>query len=219
MFHGLDKEIGTMIFETAMKDAPTTLRKNSEEIERLNKVHREKEELIAKSRLESANEDYIHAVYYLSMYTSLACWKGDKRVVTKELGKLSSESAKYHALKENILIRVKGCGWEWAKHQWSKNGRKYTIKELTDHLRLSSRKRKGMTSHPSHRLISPQRVSLPVLGTQTSNVASLDETYVANVDELKKRAERIRWKRESKGQGAVCTLSRNHSADLILMIW
>jgi hypothetical protein len=104
MFHGLDKDIGTMIFETAMKDAPTTLCKNSEAIERLNKVRREKEELIAKRHLESANEDYIDAVYYLSIYTSLACWKGDKRVVTKELGKLSSESAKYNALKENILI-------------------------------------------------------------------------------------------------------------------
>ena len=64
--------------------------------------------------LEGANEDFINAVYYLSMYNSLACWKGDKQEITKELGKLSSESVKYDALKENILIQVKGCGWEWA---------------------------------------------------------------------------------------------------------
>jgi hypothetical protein len=192
MFHGLDKDIGTMIFEAAMKDAPATLRKNSEAIERLNKVRREKEELIAKRRLENANEDYVDAVYYLSMYNSLACWRGDKRVVTKELGKLSSESAKYHALKENILIRVKGCGWEWAKHQWSKNGRKYTVKELADHLRFIIQKEKRYDIPLEPPFDIPQRVSLPVLGTQTSNVALLDGKYVADVDELKKRAERTR---------------------------
>ena len=172
-----------------MKDAPTTLCKNSEAIERLNKVRREKEELIAKRRLESANEDHIDAVYYLSMYNSLACWRGDKRVVTKELGKLSSESAKYHALKENILIRVKGCGWEWAKHQWSKNGRKYTVKELADHLRFIIQKEKRYDIPLEPPFDIPQRVSLPVLGTQTSNVALLDGKYVADVDELKKRVE------------------------------
>ena len=47
--------------------------------------------LVAKSHLEGANEDFIDAVFYLSMYNSLACWKGDKKEATKELGKLSSD--------------------------------------------------------------------------------------------------------------------------------
>ena len=44
---------------------------------------------------------------------------------------------------------------------------------------------------PSEPLFNiPQRINLPVLGTKTSNVSSLDGKYVADIDELKKRAEK-----------------------------
>ena len=84
------------------------------------------------------------------------------------------------------------CGSEWVKHQWSKNGRKYTVKELADHLRFIIEKEKTckIPSEPPFNI--PQRMNLPVLGTQTSNVESLDGKYVADVDELKKRAEKTR---------------------------
>jgi hypothetical protein len=85
--------------------------------------------------MENATEEYIEGLYYHRMYVSPACWKDDHRYVTRELRKLTSESAKYHALKENIMIRVKGFGWEWCRHQWSKDGRKYTVEELANHLR------------------------------------------------------------------------------------
>ena len=85
--------------------------------------------------MENATEEYIEGLYYHRMYFSPGCWKDDHRYVTRELRKLTSESAKYHALKENIMIRVKGFGWEWCRHQWSKDGRKYTVEELANHLR------------------------------------------------------------------------------------
>ena len=58
--------------------------------------------------MENATEEYIEGLNYHRMYFSPACWKDDHRYVTRELRKLTSESAKYHALKENIMIRVKG---------------------------------------------------------------------------------------------------------------
>ena len=63
-----------------------------------------------------ASEDYIEAIYYHRMYDSMACWKGSASRVNEGLKKLRSKMAKYDALKENIMIQVKGFGWEWAKH-------------------------------------------------------------------------------------------------------
>ena len=54
----------------------------------------------------------------IAMYDSDACVKGDSKLVTSMLRKLSSKAAKYRFLKSNINIRVKGFGWTWAHHAW-----------------------------------------------------------------------------------------------------
>ena len=103
--------------------------------------------MLQEESLKKASEDYINELYYFRMGNSDACWKGDPRVVAKELGKLKSEAAKYHAIKENIMIRVKGYGWEWCKHPWSKNGHKYTVAELASHLRYIIKEEKKQSFH------------------------------------------------------------------------
>jgi hypothetical protein len=131
------------------------------------------------------------------MYFSPACWKDDRRVVAKHLKKITSDTAKYNALKENIMIRVKEFSWDWCKHPWSKDGWKYTIKELADHLRW-------IISIPDESSPNvPQRINLPVLGTQTEEVLELDRKYLANEDEFKKKARTLRNERELKGEGSI----------------
>jgi len=63
-----------------------------------------KEEILKEKNRRKVTEEYIDALYYHCMYNSDACWKGDPRMVTKELKKLKSKSTKYKAVKENILI-------------------------------------------------------------------------------------------------------------------
>jgi len=48
------------------------------------------------------------------------------------------------------MIRVKGFSWDWCKHPWSKDGRKYTIKELADHLRwiITEEKKHSIPDEP-----------------------------------------------------------------------
>ena len=91
--------------------------------------------MIKANNMEKVTEEYIEGMYYRKMYDSAACLKGDVRVVDRELKKLTSDTARYDALKENVMIRVKGLGWDWCKHAWSKNGQQYSIKELADHLK------------------------------------------------------------------------------------
>ena len=104
------------------------------------------------------------------MYDSAGCWKGKPKVVTQELGKLKSEAAKYRAIKGNIMIRTKGCGWDWAKHPWSQNGHKFSVLELAQHLHWVIQEEKKYIVPLKPVLNVPQRKQMNVLGTQTSDV-------------------------------------------------
>ncbi len=103
-FHQFEKEVQEVIVSVAMQDAPKTCERNNPDLELQAKAQKKKEDMLREKSLEKASEEYIDAVYYHRMYSSDACWKNDPKVVTSELGKLNSESAKYHAIKENIMI-------------------------------------------------------------------------------------------------------------------
>ena len=49
----------------------------------------------------------------------------------------------------------------------------------------------------------PQRINLPVLGTQTEEVLELDRKCLANEDAFKKKARKLRNERELKGEGSI----------------
>ena len=57
--------------------------------------------------MEKASEQFIDSIYYHQLYFSESCWKGDSRVMVRELKNIKYGNAKYSALKENIGIRVK----------------------------------------------------------------------------------------------------------------
>jgi hypothetical protein len=206
IFHGFDPVVRDAIIEMGIKDAPSARRHNNKMIERLNRVRLEKEEIAKRLSIEKQQtEQFIEAEYYLKMYDSAACWKGNKRTVMSELKKLSSDSAKYCALKENISIRVKGCGWEWAKTPWSQDGKKKSIFELAKHLQWiigeGEEKKFEVPDEPPFNL--SQRPNSATLGTAISDVALLDQKYASNLSELKKAATRTRREREIQGTGSM----------------
>ncbi len=121
LFHQFPHELQEVIVRVAMKDAPATRLRNNEDLALQAKARCVKEEMIKKN-MEKATEEYIEGMYYRKMYDSAACWKGNVRVIDHQLKKLTSDTAQYDALKENIMMRVKGLGWDWCKHAWSKNG-------------------------------------------------------------------------------------------------
>ena len=129
-------------------------------------------------------------------------------MVDRELKKLTSDTARYDALKENIMIRVKGLGWDWCKHAWSKNGQQYSIKELADHLRwIIKEERKRQIVIPSEPPVNvPKRMDVPVLGTEIDDIADLDKKYLANEEQFRLNADRIRRAREARGEGSMYSL-------------
>ena len=219
IFHQFDKEVQEAIVAVAMQDAPQTRKRNNADLELQAKARKKKEDMLRELSIEKASEDYIDAVYYHRMYSSDACWKGEPRIVTTELGKLSSDTAKYRAVKENITIRVRGFGWDWCKHAWSKDNRKYTVYELAQHLRHIIKEEKKLVIPLEAIFNVPQRKELGVLGTQSSLVAELDKKFAAQEGEFKSIAEKTRRQRESKGQGDMYSqlqpFSRPELSDLV----
>ena len=203
LFHGFPDDVRQAIVSVAMEDAPSTRKQNTAAIQAQDTARREKEEMFKERNLENATEEFIEALYYHQMYFSPACWKDDPRCVARELRKLSSESAKYHALKENIMIRVKGFSWEWCRHQWSKDGHKYTVDQLAAHLRhiIKEEKNHEIPREPMPNV--PKRVNLPTLGTQTECATELDQKYIANDEKFKINARKIQKSRQTKGEGSI----------------
>ena len=94
-------------------------------------------------------------------------------------------------------------GWEQFKHAWSKDNRKYSVFELAKHLTYIVREEKKLTVPDEPPLIAPQRVSLGVLGTQSSQVSALDEKYLSNESDIRQKAEQTRRERENRGEGSM----------------
>eukprot|EP00956_Cyclotella_meneghiniana_P023299 scaffold45195_cov78-Cyclotella_meneghiniana.AAC.1 len=145
LFHELDDAIREAIVLVALEDAPKTRVQHRAELESHARARRIKEEVIRQKNDKRMTEAYIDALYYHKMYNSAACWKGDSRVVSRELKKLTSDTAKYIAIKENIHMRVKGMGWEQFKHAWSKDNKKYSVFELAKHLTYIVKEEKKLT--------------------------------------------------------------------------
>ena len=75
-------------------------------------------------------------MYYFRMYSSDACWKGDVNLVQAKLDRLESKTAKLDALKENIRMRVKGCGLSEAHITWLHKRKQRSVTKLASHLEL-----------------------------------------------------------------------------------
>ena len=206
IFHLFDDEVRNAIVLVAVADAPSTRERNNEDLRLMAKARREKEELAREKNMEKATEEYIEAMFLIKMYNSDACLKDDPKNVTKLMKKLKSETARYDALKKNITIQVKGFGWEWCHHAWSKNGRKYSMKVLADHMRHIIREEnirisKGKLEIPEEPKPNvPKRREMGILGTQIDLVETLDGKYLADEGEFKSKAGSILQTREESGE-------------------
>ena len=187
----------------AIEDAPATVSYNRMELEKQREAKRAKEEMLHQMGIEKAKESLVEAAYYHRMYNSLACWKGDKRVVTRNLKKMTSEASKYEALKENIKIRVVGFNWTQFAITWSKKGRKRPIKELADRLRVIVAAEKNMTIPKEPEIQLPQRPEMAVLGTMTKQREDCDEADEIDEDAFRKDVEKLRHDREARGEGSM----------------
>ena len=87
----------------------------------------------------------------------------------RNFSKLTSETAKKEAVKEQIRVRVVGFGWKDLLCAWSKDGKAYSADTLLKHLIervIPEQKRRRIPKVPPVEL--PSRVERGQLGTRSS---------------------------------------------------
>ena len=124
IFHDFAESVRDVIITVAIEDGGLTSAQHTEKLEIQAKARKVKEDMLKEKGMEKASEQFIGSLYYHQMYFSEACWKGDSRVMARELKKIKSDNGKYTVLKENMNMRVKGFVWDWWHHAWPYKGDK-----------------------------------------------------------------------------------------------
>jgi hypothetical protein len=104
LFHQFPQELQQATVRVAKKDAPVTRLCNIKNLALQANARRAEVEMIKTNNMMKATKEYIEGVYYHKMYDSATCLKGDVMAVDHELMKLTSDTARYDAFKEYIMI-------------------------------------------------------------------------------------------------------------------
>ena len=128
-FHQLPEEMRRSLILFGKENASKSRKKFDEALAAQREASRQKEEIALQKKLGQTQGDYIVAIYFYEQYHSSWCWltiiKADENYK-----KLGSERKQLKALKEQLLMRSLGLGWNEAYHAWSKDGIPYTSNQL-----------------------------------------------------------------------------------------
>ncbi len=159
-FHALPEKLQNSLLAVAKKNG--------------NKLRRKAGNAIA-MKLMSTERDLINISYLHQKYFSPCCWKTVCQALD-EFEKLTSKKEKMECVKEQILIRYLGFGWEEGHHPWPKNKHQYTAAELLKHMCkvvIPLQDVKEVPNQPPIKL--PTGPDSFTLGTKSSNLIQLDD--------------------------------------------
>jgi hypothetical protein len=114
------------------------------------------------------------------------------------LNKLTSDTAKREALKDQIRIRTLGLGWDDCHHPWTHAGVAYTPEELATHLKGIITKHQTRVVPKKPKVQAPTRKMLPVVGTLTHDVLLMDAAKAKEELQILNEAEKLLLKLEDK---------------------
>ena len=126
------------------------------------------------------------------MYSSDVCWKRDVNLVQANLDRLDSKIAKLDALKENIIMRVKGCGLSEAHITWSHKHKQRSVTKLASHLEWIIEWEKNQDIPDKSHIEVPQGKNDATLGTQTLEAQKLDEVFDKKTESIKGEVDQLR---------------------------
>ena len=200
-FHSLPLELRDSLIAVARENVSRTRKFYDDALERQRAARQRKEEIMMERKLGKAQEEFIVAIYFYEQYHSPRCWVTTEKAM-QEYGKIKSDAQKLKAVKEQILIRYLGLGWEKAHHPWSQAGKSFTPSELFQHLInvvIPLAEKLEVPSEPPLTLPAPP--DLPVIGTKASIDMTTGSFYADKLMNVKKQAYKERDAREAQGKG------------------
>jgi hypothetical protein len=200
-YHNLPRELKDSLIQTGRKNARTNRKKFDDALAAQYKARQEKEEIKMRLKIDSIESEYIVAIYFHEQYHSPRCWK-TVDIAQQEYEKLKSKTKKMEAVKEQILIRLNGLGWEKAHHPWSRGPVIYSVDDLFKHLIetvIPLAATEIVPTEPPLKL--PEPPPMQKLGTTAEIAMELENGITTNREAVKKRAHEERDRREAMGKG------------------
>ena len=200
IFHEMPEQMIAALLTMAKEDSNITSTYDRQALSKQRAEKERKQQLMEDTQMKKAQEGLIDALYYHDMFGSAACWMNARQIDT-ELRKLTSNTAKIDALKENIRIRVIGLGWSDLATPWSRNGKLLTVDQLKVHLKMiiKEQRKRDIPSKPLVQL--PKRKDLPILGTKTIDLTSIEIKSASTHDKFEEQTRCLRDEREINGVG------------------
>ena len=229
LYHQLPADMHNSLLKFALNIAPEVRKAEGVALDRQRAAKRKKQDLLNKKKLVACQQEYANALTYIEMYHSNTgvCWKSPSQA-RREFIKLTSESARRDAVKEQIRLRVIGFGWKDLHHAWSKGGVDYSSEHLRDYLIekiLPEEKSRGVPDVPPVNL--PSRAIRCQLGTRSADVDDLEKFREDEKEEIIDGGIKLREKLEDDGivdryekrQGARPDVDENLIGAKIEQLW
>ena len=179
VFHLIPYELQRTDVITSKENANINKRRFDDASENQFVKRRRKEEIALENKYEDATEDYIVAIYFHEKYQSPRCWI-KLEVAAEFYSALGSETARLAAVKEQIIIRYLGLGWELDHHAWYEGGSTFSSEELYKHLaELVIPIADDLAVPPEPPVNIPTLTEIKALGT-VSDLAEELETHTEN---------------------------------------
>lgn len=191
-------ELIRSLFYAARKGAPRLRKRHDDALNILNEAKLDKLKTAQLNNEEKAVEENIVAINYYEIGVSERRWKSPREATTM-YNQLGSESARLKAVKEQIMIRRLGFGWEDCAHQWSSKGHTYSSRELLNFLKstvLPIEIKRGIPSEPTTNYVATVSINYE-LGT-VSDLQFVDESINTKSSELAMDAIEERERREQE---------------------
>jgi hypothetical protein len=132
-FHKLPEKLQDSLLAVAKKNENRSRRHFTASLRRQQESRAAKAANALAMKLQTTEKDLINISYLHQKYFSPRCWKTVHQALD-EFEQLTLKKKKIECVKEQILIRYLGLGWEEAHHPWSKNKHTYSASELLKHL-------------------------------------------------------------------------------------
>jgi hypothetical protein len=113
LFHQLPEELTNSLIVTGRRHANATQWDFNRRLQLQEEKSGQKEKLAKEKRLKASMQDFMNASYLHQQYNSRRCSKTATEAF-QEFDKLKTNATQYRYLKEQILIRYVGLGWEEA---------------------------------------------------------------------------------------------------------
>ena len=200
-FHALLPPLKESLVQSAREDV-WKMRRRFDAALKIQRAERQRrEEIKMRKKLDNAKEEFIVNIYLLEQFTSLRCWRTVEDAEA-EFTRIPNKTQKLKAVKEQILIRFRGLGWDKAHHPWSRAGHTYSCDELFKHLIDTVIPLEGVETIPDEAPVDmPSPPDLPELGTTASVDLFHGSRYAEEVSNLKAVGYTEKGEREAMGVG------------------